>query len=125
MSYFDDAAAQHASGGTYARIDELPLVDAGSGVTLRPLSGERLLLSYVHIAPHGLAAVHTHDEEQIGLVVQGRCEFELDGEVRQLGPGDAYHAPPGVPHGARTGDEECVIVDMFAPPRRALLERMR
>ena len=80
------------------------------------------MLSYVTMAPHAVAAVHTHDEEQIGLVISGTCEFELDGMTRTLGPGDAYHAPPGVPHGARTGDAECVIVDVFSPPRQALLD---
>lgn len=125
MTYFSDSATSQASGGIYSRLGELPLVNAGNGVTLRPLAGERLMLSHVTIAPHGEAAVHTHDEEQLGLVVSGSCEFVLDGDVRQLTAGDIYHAPPGVPHGARTGDEECVIVDLFSPPRRALLDLMQ
>jgi quercetin dioxygenase-like cupin family protein len=125
MTYFSESATTQASGGTYAAVSELPVADAGNGVTLRPLTGERVMLSHVTIAPHGEAAVHTHDEEQIGLVVSGSCEFVLDGEVRRLGVGDIYHAPPGVPHGATTDDEECVIVDIFSPPRRALLDLIR
>ena len=125
MTYFSESATSQASGGVYARLAELPLVDAGNGVTLRPLAGEHLMLSHVTIAPHGEAAVHTHDEEQLGLVVSGNCEFVLDGEVRRLSAGDIYHAPPGVPHGAKTGDEECVIIDLFSPPRRALLDLIR
>jgi quercetin dioxygenase-like cupin family protein len=122
MSYFSESATTQASGGSYAALGELPVVDAGNGVTLRPFTGERLMLSHVTVAPHGEAAVHTHDEEQIGLVVSGSCEFVLDGNARRLGVGDIYHAPPGVPHGVTTGDEECVIVDIFSPPRRALLD---
>ena len=122
MTYFSETASGRGGDGRYAQVSELPGADAGNGVSLRALSGERVMLSYVTIAPHGVAAVHTHDEEQIGLVVSGHCEFDLDGDVRRLGPGDIYHAPPGVPHGARAGDEECVIVDLFGPPRRALLD---
>ena len=125
MTYFSDAATSRAGDGVFSSLDDVPAVDAGGGVTLRPLTGERLMLSHVTIAPHGEAAVHTHDEEQIGLIVSGSCEFELDGETRTLKPGDIYHAPPGVPHGARTGDEQVVIVDLFSPPRQALLDLMR
>jgi len=124
MTYFSDAASARTGDGRFSSLSELPAVDAGGNVTLRPLVGERLMLSHVTIAPHGEAALHTHDEEQIGLVVSGTCEFELDGDRRSLRPGDVYHAPPGVPHGAWTGDEECIIVDLFAPPRQALLDLM-
>jgi len=113
--------APDAQGSFHTQAD-LPHVDVGSGVSMRVLAGERLLLSYVTIEPHGVAPVHVHTEEQLGVVVSGSCEFELDGVTRTLGPGDLYHAPPGVPHGARTGDEACVIVDLFSPPRRALLD---
>lgn len=125
MTYFSDAATTRAGDGRFSALDDLPNVDAGGGVTLRPLTGERLMLSHVTIAPHGEAALHTHDEEQIGLILSGQCEFELDGVTRTLAPGDIYHAPPGVPHGARTGDEPCVILDLFSPPRQALLDLMR
>lgn len=122
MTYFSAAASARAGDGRYADLGSLPVADAGNGVTLRPLWGERVMLSHVTIAPHGEAAVHTHDEEQIGLVISGSCEFSLDGTVRTLRPGDIYFAPPGVPHGARTQDEECLIVDVFGPPRQALLD---
>jgi quercetin dioxygenase-like cupin family protein len=125
MSYFSDSATAPASGGNYATVSELPAVDAGGGVTLRPFSGERLMISHATVAPHGVAAVHTHDEEQLGIIISGACEFDLDGVVRPLTVGDIYHAPPGVPHGVRTGDEQCVIVDIFSPPRRALLDLIR
>jgi quercetin dioxygenase-like cupin family protein len=125
MSYFSESASTRAGDGRYSALDELPEVDAGNGVTLRPLSGQQLMLSHVTIAPHGQAAVHTHDEEQMGLVVSGTCEFSLDGVQRTLAAGDIYHAPAGVPHGATAGPDGCVIVDLFAPPRQALLDLMK
>ena len=125
MTYFSDAATSRAGDGRFSSLDDLPALDAGGGVTLRPLTGERVMLSHVTIAPHGDAPLHTHDEEQIGLVLSGSCEFELDGVTRTLKAGDVYHAPPGVPHGARTNDEQVVIVDLFSPPRQALLDLMR
>jgi len=41
---------------------------------------------------------HRHPQEQIVYVVRGQVEVEIDGETAVLGPGDAFHAPPDVPH---------------------------
>ena len=120
--YFDDAATRREGAtGSFTATAALPEVEAGAGITVRPAAGEQLMLSFVTLAPHSEAPVHTHDEEQMGVVTRGSCEFELDGEIRHLTVGDIYLAPPGVPHGARTGDEACEVIDAFSPPRAALL----
>jgi quercetin dioxygenase-like cupin family protein len=75
----------------------------------------------VTIEPHSQATPHSHDEEQAGVVLEGTCEFVLGAETRTLGPGDVYVAPPGVLHGACTADGRCVILDVFSPPRAALV----
>ncbi len=122
-SYFSQTATGRApdAHGSFARLDDQPILDAGGGVTFQVVPGASLLLSYVTMAPHGVAAVHAHDEEQMGLIVSGSGEMELDAVSCQLAAGDVYHAPPGVPHGIVAGPQGCVIVDLFSPPRRALL----
>ena len=82
------------------------------------------MLSQVSMPANVTAAVHTHTEEKIGLVLSGTCEFTLGGVTRKLSTGDVYHVPAGVPHGPRTLDEECVLLDVFSPPRPDLLQRM-
>jgi quercetin dioxygenase-like cupin family protein len=98
---------------------ETPRLEAAPGVFLRPVFGKRLSLSYVEIEPNSEAPLHDHAEEQIGLILEGSCRFELAGETRVLKPGDVYVAPPFVPHGAWTDDESCRILDVFSPPREA------
>jgi quercetin dioxygenase-like cupin family protein len=34
----------------------------------------------------------------IGMVLQGRCEVDFDGQVIAFGPGDGIFIPPGEPH---------------------------
>jgi quercetin dioxygenase-like cupin family protein len=109
-----------------AKDGELRGVEAAPGVTLHPLLGERMNINIVVIDPGCVAELHTHDEEQMGYVVSGTCEFTDGVSTWSLGPGDTYHAAPGVPHGARAFDERCVIIDAFSPERaglRELLER--
>jgi quercetin dioxygenase-like cupin family protein len=120
-SYFSRDVA--ATGELHiARDGELRGVEAAAGVTLHPLIGERLNINVVVIDPGGVAEVHTHDEEQMGCVVSGRCEFTDGTTTWELGPGDMYHASPGVPHGAKSLGDRCVIIDCFSPPRAGLKE---
>ena len=122
--YFAAGEAKRAEGavGVFASVDDQPEVEAAPGVHIRAVSHGTLMLSYVRLDPDSVAATHTHPEEQMGIVLSGRCVFDLDGEERTLRTNDTYHAPPGVPHGCRTEEEACEILDVFTPPRGALLE---
>jgi quercetin dioxygenase-like cupin family protein len=66
--------------------------------------------------------MHVHVEEQVIVVLDGAFEFTIDGETRTMRRGDIAVVPPWVPHGAIAGEEGCVEVDVFSPPRTTLLE---
>ena len=55
---------------------------------------------FLDIDPIGEVPQHTHGE-QWGIVVEGEMELTIGGETRRYGPGDSYHIPAGVPHGAK------------------------
>lgn len=58
-----------------------------------------------------------HDGEEGGVVVAGRIEITVDGEVGVLEAGDAYYFDSRLPHRFRNvGDEACVIVSASTPP---------
>ena len=92
------------------------------GLVFRPVVGNQLMANFVRYNPNTAAPLHTHEEEQITVVIEGELEFDLAGDLRIMGPGMAVVVPPGVPHGARTHDTSCFEIDIFHPPRRALLE---
>ena len=92
------------------------------GLVFRPVVGDQLMANFVRYNPNTVAPLHTHEEEQITVVIEGELEFDLAGDLRMMGPGMAVVVPPGVPHGARTRDAPCFEIDIFHPPRRALLE---
>jgi len=97
-------------------------VEFAPGLEFRPVIGTRLLVNFVRYQPHSVAPLHAHEEEQVTFVLEGEFEFDLDGDVRMMHAGMAVLVPPHVPHGARTLDSTCFEVDVFSPPRRALLE---
>ncbi|MGH2662347.1 MAG: cupin domain-containing protein [Actinomycetota bacterium] len=108
---------------SYVSLEQdVPSLPVEPGIVVRPVIGKRLNMSFIHFEPRAVAPVHQHGEEQLGTVLEGSLEFELAGEKRVLRNGDAYVIPPNVPHGGSTGDEGCVTLDVFSPPRAGLRE---
>jgi quercetin dioxygenase-like cupin family protein len=64
---------------------------------------------------------HSHPQEQVGYVVRGRVNMTINGETTELGPGDSYCAPSGIPHSAYTL-EPTIIIDTFTPHREDYLK---
>jgi quercetin dioxygenase-like cupin family protein len=104
------------------RGNDLKGVEVAPGVTLHPLIGDGMNINVVVIEPNGVAELHAHDEEQMGYVVSGACEFTDGQNTWTLEPGDLYHARANVPHGARSLGDRCVIIDCFSPERAGIRE---
>lgn len=123
MAYFDEDSPGRDD-MTVASASDLPELTLVDGITVKPIVGAALLLQEVVLQPGAIAPVHIHDEEQIGYVVSGSCEFTDGKRTWTLGRGDCYHAPPGAPHGATGLVDGCVIVDVFSPPRAQVLQML-
>jgi quercetin dioxygenase-like cupin family protein len=88
------------------------------GVIARSVEGERLNLAIVELEPSSVVPQHSHDNEQLGLVLSGSLTFRIGDEVRDLEAGGTYAIASNVPHEViRTGPEGAVVIDVFAPPR--------
>jgi transcriptional regulator with XRE-family HTH domain len=58
-----------------------------------------------------------HPGEEGGVVVSGRVEITIGGQIRVLGPGDAYYFASAVPHRFRNRwRERCEIISASSPP---------
>lgn len=87
------------------------------GVTARVVEGERVSMALVELEPGGLVPEHHHENEQLGLVVEGEVSFRVGGEERTLGPGGTWRIASDVPHSVRAGADGAVVVDVFSPVR--------
>lgn len=123
--YFAASTQEQGSGqGTWVAWDVMHPIEMVPGLNFQPVLGERVMANFVHFDPHTEAPLHWHEEEQISFVLEGELEFEVAGETRTLLRGQAVVIPPNVPHAARTYEGSCLEVDVFHPPRKALLEQM-
>jgi quercetin dioxygenase-like cupin family protein len=65
---------------------------------------------------------HSHPHEQICYVAQGEILFIMEGEQVQLGAGDLFLVPSGVPHTIQQLTKQVRLVDCFTPVREDFLK---
>lgn len=124
--YFSlDEGLERAGTGRFVDRAEIDPIQFVPGLAFKPILGDKAMVNWVQFEPNTEAPLHAHEEEQFTIVVEGEMEFEIDGDVRLMRPGTVAAIPPGMPHGARTGETSCLEIDVFVPPRKALLELMR
>jgi quercetin dioxygenase-like cupin family protein len=123
VSYFGEATEKPQAPGVMVSVDtDLPEIELAPGIRSRPLAGANLLASFVRYEPNSVAPAHAHIEEQVFYVVEGELEMTLGGEVRRMRAGDAALIPAWVEHTVRSLDGPAFQIDVFSPPRAAMLE---
>jgi quercetin dioxygenase-like cupin family protein len=92
---------------------------------LTGLHGEHMMMVLNATLPGHAVPTHSHPHEQIGMVHSGRAILRIGEEEREVGPGDFYRIPGGVPHSDTTiGDEPFVMLDIFYPVREDFVARV-
>ncbi len=93
------------------------LRELAPGLTTRIFVGDHAMLSVVTIEPNAEGQVHSHPQEQWGVLLEGVAVRIQDGEEIPVKAGDFWRTPGGVPHGLRAGPQGARVLDIFSPPR--------
>lgn len=104
--------------------DDHPWEDIGGGIK-RKIVGytDELMMVHLNFDKGAVGAPHAHDiHDQIGYVVKGSFEAEINGEKKVLKPGDAYIAPKTTMHGAVALEQDSILLDVFSPAREDFLK---
>ncbi|MBI5827605.1 MAG: cupin domain-containing protein [Deltaproteobacteria bacterium] len=104
----------------YSR-DELALRPAVEGAKMWAIGLDRSMLTYFELEPDTTFPDHSHESEQITLVLEGELTFVFDGKSVTLKAGDAVAIPSNKIHSAHTGKRPCRAVDAWSPVRREFL----
>ena len=122
--YFDQAGEPSDAPGRFVTVGELDALALVPGLEFRPIATDSVMANFVTFEPDAPAPTHHHAEQQIAIVLEGELRFTVGGEHRVMGPGDCVVIPPNVPHGGESGPEGCRVLDVFSPPRAAILAAM-
>jgi len=87
------------------------------GMETRIFAGDQAMLSVVRAEPNAVGSIHSHPEEQWGVLLEGSGVRIQDGVEHPVTAGDFWRTLGGVEHGLTSGPDGAVVIDIFAPPR--------
>jgi len=87
------------------------------GVVLREAHLDNVMVTFVELAEGSVVPEHSHPHEQISVVVAGRLLFKVEGEEREVGPGEVVLLPSNTPHGVATIEGPALAYDCWSPVR--------
>jgi quercetin dioxygenase-like cupin family protein len=107
----------------FVHFDDVRAFELAEGVTGRPLFGEGAMLNLIEFEPGATVPLHSHEHEQLGIIIRGMQALVVDGVPHELGPLEGYVLPGGVEHSAYCGPEGALVLDVFRPVREDYRER--
>src|SRR3989338_6839279 len=106
------------------RKRDLPLKPDVSGAQIWAVGLEKTMLTYFELEPNTKFPEHSHEAEQITMVLEGELTFTYDGKEVTLKAGDVIAIPSNAVHSAYTGNMPCKAVDAWSPVRKEFLNKM-
>ena len=101
----------------FDELDSLRPQRIWEGITGRTIHGERVTLSLIELEPGAVVPEHAHENEQVGLLLDGSVTFTIGGETRDLRRGATWRILAHVPHAVVVGSDGALIVEVFSPIR--------
>jgi quercetin dioxygenase-like cupin family protein len=119
--YFDESGEPSREPGRFLRVEDLDVLTPSPGLAFRPITTDTVMTNFVDFEPNTPTPIHHHVEQQIAIVLSGELTLTVGEETRTMRAGDCVVIPPHVPHGGDSGPEGCRVLDVFTPPRAAIL----
>jgi quercetin dioxygenase-like cupin family protein len=107
----------------FVRFDDVRSFTLAEGVTGRPLFGAGAMINLIEFEPGAEVPLHSHEHEQLGIVLRGMQALVVDGVAHELAPMEGYVLPGGVEHSAYCGPDGATVLDVFQPVREDYRER--
>ncbi|MEZ5397409.1 MAG: cupin domain-containing protein [Bryobacterales bacterium] len=85
-------------------------------IARRVIHSERMTTARIYLEKGGVVPRHSHDNEQISHVIEGRLLFEFDDQSFEVGAGEVMEIAPNEPHKV-TALEDSMAMDVFGPVR--------
>ena len=99
----------------YYSKDDLHLVSDVLGAKQWAVALDKAMLTYFEVESNCRFESHSHDSEQITLVLEGTLFFEQDDTVIKVKEGEVIALPSNSRHAVFTGNEAAKSVDAWSP----------
>lgn len=99
----------------YYPKERLKLDDDVAGARQWGVALDQTMLTYFEVEPNCTFETHTHESEQITMVIEGVLYFKQGDEVIGVKAGEAIAIPSNAPHAVFTTDLAVKAVDAWSP----------
>jgi quercetin dioxygenase-like cupin family protein len=94
-----------------------PEIEICPGITRRTIAnGKTMYQMIATLAAGSKMPAHSHPQEQIVHIIEGKMRLIVEGVPHELSPGDSFYLASNIPHGVET-IEPTHVLDTFSPPR--------
>ena len=99
-------------------FSQLPLIKMLEGIHRQSISGRHMTIARFQLEFDAIVPEHSHPNEQISLVLEGKVEYVIPNETIIATSGEFVIIPPNSPHAAKAVSETgAVVLDIFSPIR--------
>ena len=99
----------------YYPKESLCLTDDVPGTRQWGVSLDKTMLTYFEVDPDCRFESHSHESEQITMVMEGVLFFEQEGKVIGVKAGEVIAIPANAPHSVFSGEAAVKAVDAWSP----------
>ena len=110
-------ATQEEYGRLVVHYENLPSFNMAPTVENRIVTGEKMTINFAIMAPNSSFPIHSHEHEQLSIVMEGGLDWVIDGKVYHVEKGDVFRQPSHSVHGGYVCEEGCTLIDIFCPAR--------
>lgn len=101
-----------------ANWNEMEWEEVRPGIARKVFTGEGSTMSLNKVEFGHAVSPHTHMHEQLVYILEGECNFTVDGKTHSLKPGGVLHVPGNVEHYIEVTSKAPVLnLDIFTPKR--------
>ena len=101
---------------THHRWADVPREQLNPQLARQVIHGAKMTVARLYLAKNAVVPRHSHANEQITLLQEGRLRFVFDDGEATVEPGEIMQIPPDKPHSV-VALEDSVALDLFAPVR--------
>ncbi len=103
------------------RNDTLRVKPGIQGTAMWAVALENTMLTYFEMKPDTVFPEHSHEAEQITMILEGTLTFVYDGKEIDINEGEVIAIPSNAAHAAYTKNRSCRAVDAWSPVRKEFL----
>ena len=107
----------------FYKADDANQRELAPGVKLKTMWGDKIMMSLVELDPGSEVPLHSHTNEQAGMVLEGEFEFTIGTESKKVKEGEYYIIPGGIEHRVVAGSQPARGLQIIATIQGAYLNR--